>query len=187
MEYIGERISYVRKEDELSIVISSFSEKNKNRLLLAWFAAWTIGGLAMFIYLFRVPSGQLKTMILVWLGFWFYFEFKVWKAYTWRKSGKEVLKIGKNKLFYKRDNRGAGKVQTFSAEFISELGKYQGRQGDVISHLMSSYWVISGETLSFRYYGKEILFAMQLGEKETAALLKLIREELNKYGEKNQD
>jgi pimeloyl-ACP methyl ester carboxylesterase len=178
MEYIGKRISYVRKEDELSIVISAYSDKKKNAGMLAWFIAWSLGGLAMFIYLFRAPDSQLRMMILVWLGFWLYFEFKVWKAYTWRRFGKEVIKIGKGHLFYKRDNRGQGKIQTFQTEFIQDLGKYQGRQSDIVSNFMNSYWVVAGETISFKYYGKEILMAMQLEEKELAKLLELIRGEV---------
>src|ERR1700692_1461663 len=113
MEYIGNRISFLRKPDELSIVISAYSDKKKNRLLLAWIAAWTVGGLIVVVYLFLVHETQLKTMLLVWLCFGFYFEYKAWKAFTWRKYGTEILKIGKGHLFYKRDNRGAGKVQDF--------------------------------------------------------------------------
>ncbi len=179
MNQIGKRITYVQKEDELSIVISSYSDKNKNVFLLLWFIAWSCGGLAMLIYLFQVPTGQLKTMILVWIGFWLYFEFKVWKAYTWRKFGKEILKIGKKQLFYKRDNRGGGRILEYAVEFIENPGTYEKNQGDIINHLLSSYWVISGETLSFTYYGKEILFGMQLTEKEARELLKLIKNRLD--------
>ncbi len=178
MEYIGSRISYLRKPDELSIVISVFSDKKKNRLLLAWILAWTMGGLVMMGYFFTVHENQLKTMVLVWLGFWFYFEYKAWKAYTWRRHGKEIIKIGKGHLFYKRDNRGAGKIQDFQTEAIQQFEKYAGRQNDFINTLISSYWVIAGETISFRYYGKEVAFGMQLQEKDTAALMELLRTEL---------
>jgi len=178
METIGKRISYVRKENELSIVISAYSEKAKNSLMISWFIAWTLGGLAVAVYLFRIHDNQTRAMMLVWMGFWLYFEYKVWKAYTWRKFGKEIIKIEKSHFFYKRDNRGAGKVGDYSTEFIQDLAKYKGRQGDMVSNFMNSYWVVAGETLSFNYYGKEILFAMQLDEKEVSALLKLIKEEL---------
>jgi hypothetical protein len=178
MEYIGNRISFVRKEEELSIVISAYSDAKKNTLLLSWFIAWTLGGVAMGIYLFRVPPGQLKTLILVWLGFWLYFEYKVWKAFTWRKYGKEIIKIGRGILFYKRDNRGAGKIHNYQTAFIQNTGKYKGKPDDVVSQFMSSYWVIGGESLSFMYYGKEILFGMQLNEKDSLSLLKLVLGEL---------
>jgi hypothetical protein len=178
METIGKRISYVRKEKELSIVISAYSEKAKNSAMLIWFIAWTLSGLAVAVYFFRIHENQTKAMMAVWMGFWFYFEFKVWKAYTWRKYGKEIIKIEKSHFFYKRDNRSAGKVADYSTEFIQDLAKYEGRQSDMVSNFMNSYWVIAGETLAFNYLGKEILFGMQLDEKESAALLKLIREEL---------
>jgi hypothetical protein len=178
MEYLGKRISYVRKADELSIVISAYSVKSKNNILLAWFIAWTLGGLIVLVSLFRTPAGDAKTMLLVWLGFWLYFEYKAWKAYTWRRFGKEVIKIGKSTLFYKRDNRGAGKVQQFQTEFIQNLEKHKGRPDAAITHFLSSYWVIAGETISFKYYGKEVLLGMQLDDKEAGGLLKLIAKEI---------
>jgi hypothetical protein len=165
-------------KNELSIVISAYSEPSKNSMMLTWFIAWTLGGLAVAIYFFIIHDNQTRTMMLVWMGFWFYFEFKVWKAYTWRRFGKEIIKIEKSHFFYKRDNRGAGKVATYQAEFIQDLDKYKGRQGDMVSNFMNSYWIIAGETLSFNYYGKEILLGMQLDEKECSSLLKLIRDEL---------
>jgi hypothetical protein len=179
MEYIGKRITYVQKEDELSIVVSSFSDKKKNILLLTWTIAWTLGGIAMLVYLFYVPAGQMKTMLLVWLGFWVYFEYKVWKAYTWRKFGKEIIKIGKGHFFYKQDNRGAGKIHDYQTESIQDLGKYSKSQGEIVNHFMSSYWVVGGETLSFRYYGKEILFGRELEEKDAKVLLKLLQEKVS--------
>jgi hypothetical protein len=178
MEYIGDRISFVRKEDELSIVISAYSEKPKTNLLFAWFLAWILCGLIVLVYLFRIPDNHARTMILVWLGFWLYFSYKVWKAFTWRKFGKEIIKIGKGRLFYKRDNRGAGKVKVYETELIEKLGKYAGRQSDIVSNFMNSYWVVAGETLSFNYLGREILFGMEIDEKSMNTLLNLIRSEI---------
>ncbi|MFI5149521.1 MAG: hypothetical protein ACHQRM_07280 [Bacteroidia bacterium] len=179
MEYIGNRISFLRKPDELSIVISAYSDKRKNLLLLAWILAWTLGGIVMTVYLFRVHDSQLKTMILVWMGFWLYFEYKAWKAYTWRKYGKEIVKIGKGYLFYKRDNRGAGKLRNFETASVESAGRYTAGENDLVRNFISSYWVIGGETISFRYFGKEVAFGMQLEEKDANALLQLIRTELN--------
>jgi hypothetical protein len=176
MNYIGKRISYVNKEDELSIVISAYAEKSKTNLMIAWFLAWTLGGIAMIVYLLTVKDTQVKTMVLVWLGFWFYFEYKVWKAITWRKFGKEVIKISQEHFFYKRDNRGQGKVKDYTKDLIQDLGKPASKQNEMISTFLNSYWVIAGESLAFKYLGKEILFGMNLNDKDTAALMKLIRE-----------
>jgi hypothetical protein len=178
MEYIGKRISFVRKPEELSIVISAYSDKSKTNLLLAWFIAWTLGGLAIFAYLFVTHDNQVRTAIVVWLGFWIYFEYKVWKAYTWRTFGKEIIKIGKGKLFYKRDNRGQGKLLTCDTALIQNLEKFKGQESNLMSHFLNSYWVIAGETIAFNYYSKEILLGLQLENKDSAALLKLIQSEL---------
>ncbi|HXC06963.1 MAG TPA: hypothetical protein VNZ86_19525 [Bacteroidia bacterium] len=179
MEYIGTRISFLRKPDELSIVISAYADKGKSSLLLAWILAWTLGGIAMAVYLFQVHETQLKTMILVWMGFWLYFEYKAWKAYTWRRFGKEIIKIGKGHLFYKRDNRGAGKIQNFETESVQQLGRYAGGKNDLVSSFVSSYWVIAGETLSFNYFGKETAVGLELDEKDANALLHLLRAALH--------
>ncbi len=180
MEYIGERVSIKRMDKELSIVILALKDKLKNRLLLLWLILWSLGGLIVFSQYFILTDSNTKIAVVVWMFFWFYFEFKILNAYLWRKSGKEIIKIGNNKLQYKRDISGRGKIRTYSLDFIKDLRIAELRENSFFESLNNSYWVIAGEKLAFDYYGKEIKFGIQLEEKEAKLLLKVISNEMKK-------
>ncbi|MFY9309147.1 MAG: hypothetical protein WAQ28_08900 [Bacteroidia bacterium] len=174
MEYIGKRISIKRTEEGLSIVILALADKLKNRLLLAWLVLWTLAGMIVFSQYFTITDPNTKIAVIVWMGFWFYFEFKITNAWLWRRSGKEVLKIRNNKLEYKRDVSGRGKIQSYSADFIKEIRLLEPKES-FLESLNNSYWVIAGEKLAFDYYGKEIKLGLQLDDTDAKALLKVIK------------
>lgn len=112
MEYIGKRISIKKKENhEWSIVILSSIDKTKNRLLFAWLFAWTVSGIIVLTQYFVIIDQQTKIALIVWLGFWAYFEYKIFKAFMWRKFGVEKIKLQDGKLYYKRDVSGKGKFK----------------------------------------------------------------------------
>jgi hypothetical protein len=178
MEYIGKRISIKRSDSELSIVILSMVNKAKNRLLLLWIILWSVSGLIVLSQFFTMPDPNAKTAIIVWMGFWVYFEYKIFSAYLWRKSGKEKIKIKEKKIFYKRDVSGKGKIKTFEIDFIKDLRIIEPKENSFTENLNNSYWVIAGEKIAFDYYGKEIKLGLQLDEIDTKALLKLIKNEI---------
>lgn len=180
MEYIGKRISIKRTEGELSIVILSLINKLKNRFLFIWFVLWSISGLIVLSQYFIMQDPNTKTAIIVWMGFWAYFEYKIFHAYLWRKSGKEKIKINDKKLLYKRDVSGGGKIKTYETDFIKDLRLIEPKENSFMEDLNNSYWVIGGEKLTFDYYGKEVKFGLQLDETDAMALLKLIKNELKK-------
>lgn len=174
MEYIGKRISIKRTDEGLSIVILALADKLKNRLLFAWLILWTLAGMIVFSQYFTITDPNTRIAVIVWFGFWFYFEFKITNAWFWRRSGKEVIKIRSSKLEYKRDVSGRGKIQTYSADFIKDLRIAETKES-FLENLNNSYWVIAGEKLVFDYYGKEIKLGLQLDEIDTKALLKVIK------------
>jgi len=176
MEYIGKRISIKKNENhELSIVILSSKDKIKNILLFAWFFAWTVSGIIVFTSYFSVTDQNTKIAIIVWLGFWAYFEFKAFKAFTWRKFGVERIKLKDGKLFYKRDVAGRGKIKVYDFNFIKDLKIIEPKESSFIENVNNSYWVIAGEKISFDYYGKEIKIGIQLEKADADELLKVIK------------
>jgi|ERR1019366_1047260 hypothetical protein len=179
MDYIGKRISIQRKEDELSIVILSFQNKVKNIFLFIWILLWSLSGMIVLTQYFLLIDADTKTAIIVWMGFWIYFEYKIVKAYRWRRSGKEIIKIREGKLFYKRDVSGKGKIKNYVIDFIKDLRLIEPQSNSFFKNLTDSYWVIANEKLVFDYYGTEIKFGIQLDEADAKALLKLIK---NKIG-----
>ena len=178
MEYIGDRISIKKIENETSIVILSTADKMKKRLLVIWFALWTLSGMIVFSQYFTITDQQTRVAILVWLGFWGYFEYKIFKAVMWRSFGVEKIKLRDRKLFYKQDVRGKGKINVYEFDFIKDFRVVETKENSFFENLNNSYWVIAGEKLTFDYYGKEIKFGIQLSESDAKALFKLINGKL---------
>ena len=170
MKYIGKRISLKQKEAELSIVILSLTNKTKNSLLFIWLLLWTLSGITVLVYYFKIADHNTKAAIIVWFGFWVYFEYMIAKALLWRKYGKEIIKLRDNKLLYKRDIAGKGKIRVFEFNFMKDLRIIEEKSNSFVENLNNSYWVIAGEKLGFDYYGKEIKIGIQLDEQDAIAL-----------------
>ena len=178
MDYIGKRISIKRKENEISIVIISLKEKAKNILLTIYLALWSLSGIIVFSQYLVIPNANTRLALLVWLAFWAYFEYKIFKAYMWRKFGVEKIKLRNSKFLYKRDRAGKGKIKEYEYDFIKNLKFIEPKENSFFENINNSYWVIAGERLAFDYYGKEIKFGIQLEEADAKALLKLISKEI---------
>ncbi|MGQ0828679.1 MAG: hypothetical protein ACT4ON_09815 [Bacteroidota bacterium] len=178
MEYIGNRISLKRTEDQVSIVILSSVDKTKNLFLFIWLFLWTLSGIIILAQYFILTDPDTKAAILVWLGFWAYFEYKTFKAFMWRKFGLEKIKLCDGKFFYKRDVAGKGKIKVFEIDFIKDLRIIQSKENSFLENLNNSYWVIAGEKLAFDYYGKEIRFGIQLDQPDVKEFFKIIRAEI---------
>jgi len=178
MEYIGKRISIKRSEKEASIVILSTTDKIKKTILFIWFVLWSLGGVIVFTQYFLIKDEQTRIAILVWLGFWSYFEYKTFRAVRWRNSGLEKIKLRERKLFYKRDVGGRGKIHVYEFDFIKDLRLIDIKENSFFENLNNSYWVIAGEKISFDYYGKEIKLGLQLDEADSNALFKFIKNKI---------
>jgi hypothetical protein len=180
MEYIGKRISIKKKENhEWSIVILSSIDKTKNRLLFAWLFAWTVSGIIVLTQYFVIIDQQTKIALIVWLGFWAYFEYKIFKAFMWRKFGVEKIKLQDGKLYYKRDVSGKGKIQIFEFDFIKNIRTIESKENSFLENINNSYWVIAGEKIAFDYYGKEIKIGIQLEKADADELLKVITKKMS--------
>ena len=174
MEYIGKRISIKRDEKGVSIVILSTVDKVKKILLFIWFFLWTLSGVIVFSQYFITHDQQTRVAFIVWLGFWAYFEYQIFKAVMWRIFGVEKIKLREWKLFYKKDVSGKCKIKNYEFDFIKDLRVVE-QKDNFFENLNNSYWVIAGEKLAFDYYGKEIKFGIQLDEADAKALFKVIK------------
>ncbi|HEY0031185.1 MAG TPA: hypothetical protein VGC65_10535 [Bacteroidia bacterium] len=178
MEYIGKRISIKRIENEVSIVILSTADKMKKILLFIWFSLWSLSGIIIFTQYFLIKDEQTRVALLVWMGFWVYFEYKIFKAVMWRNYGIEKIKLRDRKLFYKRDVAGKGKVKVFECDFIKDFRMPEAKENAFFEDINNSYWVIAGEKLVFDYYGKEVKLGIQLEADDAKALYKLIKSKI---------
>jgi hypothetical protein len=177
MEFIGPRISVVKKNDETNIVILSSVDNRKKNILGLWLFAWTICGVLVFFYFLRATESQVKLALFIWLCFWIYFEYVAAKAFRWRSSGVEKIRVKNGYLHLKKEVGGKGKNRLFEIDVIKELRLFED-EGELRKTLNRSYWVVGGETLAFDYFGKTVRFGRQLEEKEANALMKLLKQEM---------
>lgn len=173
MKVISERISILKKENVLSIVILPTTNKNKLRLLFLWLMAWTVCGLIVLGNYFTIQNPDAKLFIVIYLSFWTYFEFNIIRAFIWKKFGKEKLWIQSGVLYYQREINKKGKIQEYALELISQFQLIElkpTRFSDVVNQ---SFWVKGGERLEFYAQAKLVRLGMQITDEEA---MKIMRE-----------
>jgi hypothetical protein len=180
VEYIGKKISIVRKPDEISIVISASEKKSAANALFFWMICWLACGPLLCFLLWNNPEKQVKVFILVFGAFWLYYLVRVYYAFMWKRYGREVIKLREGKIFIKKDIRKKGKVHVYEGAFVKNLRKRDVNANSIGAALSSADWLALKETLAFDHYGKEIRFGYELKNEDAQELLKLFRYHLGK-------
>jgi hypothetical protein len=174
MKVIGERVSILKKENLLSIVILPYSDKRKMAVMLLWLMAWTVCGIVVFANYFKVTDKDSKLFIIIYLSFWAYFEYKITRAFMWRKYGKEKLWITNGVVHYKQEINKRGKIKEFDYSLIQNLIFIEREETSFASVINSSFWIKGDERIEFTCQLKRIRFGMQLTDKEAKAIIKEI-------------
>ncbi len=177
MKVIGERISILKKDKLLSIVILPTTDKKKLGLMFLWLMAWTVCGLIVLANYFKVTEQNAKVFIIIYLSFWAYFEFNIMRTFIWKKFGKEKLWVLDGVLNYQREINKRGKVQSFNLELITKLELIELRRTSLADTINQSFWVKGGERLQFQAQAKTIRLGMQINEEEARKIMK----EVNGY------
>lgn len=177
MKVISERVSILKKENLLSIVILATNDKKKVGLMFLWLMAWTVCGLIVFANYFQLHDQKAKLFIIIYLSFWAYFEYKIAKTFIWRKFGREKLWIQNNIIHYQREINRKGKINNYNLELVQDLKMIELNTISWADNINQSFWVKGGERLQFTYQSKIIRFGFQLNDTETKNLLK----ELNQF------
>jgi len=86
-QFDSERIQINPNGEDTEIIISGKIPQNQFVMLSAWVVAWSVSGIYVLIQLFGDLPQETKTFMMVWLAFWFYFEYKIGSACLWRKHG----------------------------------------------------------------------------------------------------
>lgn len=179
MKILGERISILKTEKLLSIVILATNNKKKLALLFFWLLAWSVCGLIVFINYFQIENKEARLFLIVYLSFWAYFEVSIIRAFIWRKFGKEKLWIKEGKLYYQREVNGRGKIREYQTELISDVKLLEVRPTSFIDNLNQSFWVRGGERLEISHQAQTLRFAMQVSEEEAKNILKEIKSRIS--------
>ena len=171
MKVIGERVSILKKDNLLSIVILPKKDNKKLWLMFLWLMAWTVCGIIVFANYFQVKDKNSKLFIIVYLAFWAYFEFKIVKAFIWRRSGKEKLWITDGKVHYQQEINKRGKIQEFDFSLIQDLQVIDQEETSFSAIINSSFWIKGGERIAFTCQHKMIRWGMQLETREAKAIV----------------
>ena len=180
IEVIGKRISALKADGVSSFVIIPTDTNWKLHLLFAWLFLWTISGVIVLVNYFTLSNANIKIIVLIWLGFWAYFEFRTGKAFLFKKFGKEKIWIKNGKFNYWRDVAGRGKKLEFDSELLKDLQLVEKNKRDFFQFMNESFWVMGGESISFIYGAKTYRIGVQLPEEDAKELLKQIKYALHK-------
>ncbi len=108
-----------------------------------------------------------RLILIVLIGFWVYYEYKVGRAYMFRKFGFEKIWMKNGMIYYRREINKRGKTKTFDAEFVKEFNALDFNKADFFQNVSRSFWTLAGESIEFSYHSKSMRFGIQLSEKES--------------------
>ncbi len=175
-KYISERVSYVRKPDELTVVISQEIPKKKEALLFAWLMMWLVlGGFYMYYWFMSKPQSDQKIYFMVVLSFWAFFLFRMGKVFFWRRKGRELIRIKEETMTIKNAFGKYGKARLYQIDNIKRFGTIPYDFTKFGQFLDRSFWEMGGETIGFEHFNKGVSFGKQLSDKESNQLAKIIQ------------
>jgi len=175
MQYVGDRISLLEKENELSIVILSYKHPVKNFVILAWLILFSICGVMAINELIHAKEPDRRVFWMVFTGFWVYFEWMVLKACLWRLRGKEKVLLTKEALRIKREITGLESYREYRLDQVENWKMVIPDVKSITGSYENAYWFIGAERISFDYKGKEIRWACQLNKEDAGLLLGKIK------------
>lgn len=194
MKWLSERISYHKHENYTTLIISSKVESWKESLIFGWLMLWTlIGGIIIYFLatdnytssmLENTNKKDLQLYLGVFLVLWAYFEYRVGRVYLWRKKGMEYFKFDNDRLIIKRAFGKYGKANEYLYDNISEIKELERKERSFASVMGGSFWDISNETVAFKYFDKQVIFGVQLEEKEAKQLKKFFSDEIKTWKKK---
>lgn len=171
MKIISNRISIIKKEGLLSIVILPSQDKRKLGLLFLWLLAWTVCGILVFANYFKITDPNSKIFLIVYLSFWAYFEFNISRAFIWKKFGREKLWIRDGVLHYQKEINKKGKIREYTTELVSKLRLIELSNSSFADSFNQSFWVRGGERLEFNTQARVVRLGMQISDEEARVVL----------------
>jgi hypothetical protein len=178
MKVLSQRVSILKKEGLLSIVILPTVDKKKLGLMFLWLLAWTVCGIIVFANYFKLQEQQAKLYVLIYLSFWAYFEYKILRAFIWKRFGQEKIWIKDGFLNYQRAINGKGKIKDYDIELIQELKLIEVHHSSWADSINQSFWVKGGERISFAIQAKAVFLGMQLSDEEARSVYNELKQAL---------
>lgn len=183
MKKIGSQIEINQKsKEETEVFIYPFLEKQKLQLLTLWTLAFTVCGLfiiaSLFIYDFK--NDKEIIMIVIFLIFWGYFEYKVVYALQWNKKGKEVLSFKDGVFSYMKQISQRGLPNQTPISKIDGFRYAEDSEGGIWNDINNSSFMVSGEVVEYQADGSVKRLGMKLDKKEAVKLADFLNKQLKK-------
>lgn len=178
---IGSRCSLLIKNNLFSLVVLPTDNKQKTWLLTLWLLAWTTGGVVVFFNYFTLTQQSAKLFVIIWLGFWAYFEYKIFRVCMWKQFGKEKLWIKNGTIYYQHSVNNRGKINEYDFNLISDLEIIPLDERNFADVFAQSFWVKGGERIVFTCQSKHVKLGMQLSNDDANKIIL----ELKKWITKN--
>ncbi|MCB0793382.1 MAG: hypothetical protein KDB88_01475 [Flavobacteriales bacterium] len=172
MRFLSDRVSMEETEGATSVVISARLKPAARTLLVTWTLAWTLCGAYMMWELIRMPPGEIRQYLLVFMAFWLYFEIRIGRALLWRLYGFELLRIKDGVFTIKDSIWGFGTARDHFLENVNDLRVLDIDEASWKWQMNESFWVIGGERLQFEHLGRTQAFGKGLTAEESRAVLK---------------
>jgi hypothetical protein len=171
MKIISERISIVKKENVLSVVILPTTDKKKLALLFLWLLAWTLCGMIVLANYFKIHNNDARLYLIIYLSFWAYFEFNIARAFIWKKFGREKLWVQDGILHYQREINRKGKILEFNLDLLTPLRLIELKRTRLADTINQSFWVKGGERIEFDSQARNVRFGMQISDEEAGTII----------------
>jgi len=189
--WIGERISTEDHPDKTTIIIYPKLEGWKLILLTVWVLGFTFIGIVMIyllaggIYNLEVVADNVEdwrdqqlVYLIVFLGFWLYFEFKTVKALLWYRFGREFIRLDRDSLTHKRAILGYGKSVKYFYDNIKSMHPFKSDSTSFGQFFENAYWSLGTDAVIFVHFNKEKSFGRRLDEKTTKLLIRFIEDKV---------
>ena len=170
----------IEKNEKLKIRIGALYDKGKQSILILWLVLWSCAGIGIAAQFFIPHDESMNAYLLVWLGFWAYFEYKVIYAYRWRMWGEEILILDGDEMTLLKKIKERGIPKKFEINLVRNPEILKEEENSLVKMMSSAYWNVGRENLVFEYQGKDVFFGKELNEKDSKNILKLIQSYLNR-------
>lgn len=172
---ISDRVSYLRENHVLRIIVLGAIPRWKEALLTTWLVAWLLVGVAMGYVWTDTDDRDLKLAVVVFGVFWAYYLWRVGRTWLYRRGGNELIEVKGDTLNLKRSFFTFGKTHSYFIDNIRNFEIIEVSPRSWAHHYEKGWWVLGGQRLSFEYFGRRVVFGMQLNEREANEVFNLVR------------
>lgn len=182
MKKIGSRIEINQDKEITELFIYPFIEKQKLQLLTLWILAFTACGAFIFgsLFFYDFKNDKEIIMIVIFLIFWGYFEYKVVYALQWNKKGKEVLTFKEGVFSYMKQISKRGLPAQVSIDSIEGFKYAEDSEGGIWNDINNSSFMVGGEVVEYKAGESIKRLGMKLTKKDADKLSDFLNKQLKK-------